>query len=162
MVGYEVTLVFLSDGEVETSVRWLIENASPPVQYLVHKHILKTDPQSEPMQELWRSVESSGAAEEIFSRQSEDGSWFSGGPWGPKGYRQQTGRGSTPSRPKFVTTAWLLPYLGEMGFSVADELSIFARHGSTCFHLYGSTPWHDAGEIPGGKRIDDRATLGSS
>ena len=113
--------MFLSDGEIDTSVRWLVENASLPVKYLVHKHILKTDPQSKPMQELWRDVECSSAAQEIFSRQNEDGSWFSGGPWGPKGYRRQTGRGYTLSRPKFVTTAWILPFLGEMGFTVADE-----------------------------------------
>jgi hypothetical protein len=114
-------LTFLSDGEIDASVRWLVENASPPVKYLVHKHILKTDPQSKLMQELWRDVERSSAAQEILTRQDEDGSWFSGGPWGPRGYRQQTGRGYTLSRPKFVTTAWILPFLGEMGFTVADE-----------------------------------------
>jgi hypothetical protein len=113
--------MFLSMGEINTSIRWLIENASPPVKYLTYKHILKTDHQSKSMQELWRGVESSSDAEEIFSRQNEDGSWFSGGPWGPRGYRQQTGRGYTLSRPKFVTTAWILPFLGEMGFTVADE-----------------------------------------
>jgi hypothetical protein len=116
-----MTLIFLSAGEINTSIRWLLENASPPVRYLTYKHILKTDPQSKPMQELWRGVERSREAEEIFSRQNEDGSWFSGGPWGPAGYRHQTGSGYTISRPKFVTTAWILPFLGEMGFTVADE-----------------------------------------
>ena len=104
-------MTFLSDGEIDASVRWLLENASPPVKHLAHKHILKTDPQSKPMQDLWRDVERSSAAQEILARQNEDGSWFSGGPWGPKGYRQQTGRGYTLSRPKFVTTAWILPFL---------------------------------------------------
>ena len=113
--------MFLSAAEIETSIHWLLENASPPVRYLTHKHILKTDPQSKSMQELWRDVEHSSEAEEILSRQNEDGSWFSGGPWGPRGYRRQTGRGYTVSRPKFVTTAWILPFLGEMGFTVADE-----------------------------------------
>ena len=113
--------MFLSTAEIDTSIHWLVENASLPVRYLTYKHILKADPQSEPMQELWRGVECSSEAEEIFSKQNEDGSWFSGGPWGPRGYRRQTGRGYTLSRPKFVTTAWLLPFLGEMGFTVADE-----------------------------------------
>jgi hypothetical protein len=116
-----VNLIFLSTGEINTSIRWLLENASPPVRYLTYKHILKTDPQSKPMQELWGGVERSREAEEIFSRQNEDGSWFSGGPWGPAGYRHLTGSGYTISRPKFVTTAWILPFLGEMGFTVADE-----------------------------------------
>ena len=88
---------------------------------LFNKQILKADPLSASMQELWRGVERSRAADEIWSRQNEDGSWFGGGPWGPRGYRRQTGRGYTLSRPKFVTTAWILPYLGEMGFTVADE-----------------------------------------
>ena len=114
-------MIFLSAAEIDTSIHWLLENASPPVQYLVRKQILHADPHSASMQALWRDVERSRAADELFSRQNEDGSWFSGGPWGPRGYRRQTGRGYTPSRPKFVTTAWLLPYLGEMGFTVADE-----------------------------------------
>jgi hypothetical protein len=113
--------MFLSPEEINNSTRWLLDNASPPVRYLTHRHILQTDPQSEPMKELWRSVEHGGDAEEILSRQNEDGSWFSGGPWGPKGYRRQTGPGYTISRPKFVTTAWILPFLGEMGFTAADE-----------------------------------------
>lgn len=121
MLAVEATLIFLSADEIKTSIRWLLENASPPVRYLTCKHILKTDPQSKPMQELWKDVEHGSDAEEIFSKQNEDGSWFSGGPWGPKGYRQQTGQGYALSRPKFVTTAWILPFLGEMGFSVADE-----------------------------------------
>jgi hypothetical protein len=116
-----IALGFLSREEINSGTRWLLENASPPVRYLTHKHILKMNPQSGSMKELWRCVEQCSAAEEIFSRQNEDGSWFSGGPWGPRGYRQKTGRGYTPSRPKFVTTAWILPFLGEMGFTVDDE-----------------------------------------
>jgi hypothetical protein len=113
--------MFLSIEEINTSLHWLIENASLPVKYLTYKHILKTDAESKSMTELWKHIENGSAATEIFSRQNEDGSWFSGGPWGPQGYRQQTGRGYTASRPKFVTTAWILPYLGEMGFTIADE-----------------------------------------
>lgn len=112
---------FLTNDEINASLRWLIENASPPVKYLTYKHILKTDTASESMPILWKQVENGDAAAEIFSRQNEDGSWFSGGPWGPQGYCRQTGRAYTASRPKFVTTAWILPYLGEMGFTIADE-----------------------------------------
>lgn len=111
--------MFLNISEINACIHWLKENASPPVKYLTYIHILKADSQC--VQELWRSVVRSNNAEEIFSRQNKDGSWFSGGPWGPTGYRQQTGRGYTFSRPKFVTTAWILPFLGEMGFTVADE-----------------------------------------
>jgi hypothetical protein len=111
--------MFLSTTEINACIRWLKENASSPVKYLTYKHILKASPES--VRELWRYVEQSSGAEEIFSKQNEDGSWFSGGPWGPRGYRQQTGRGYTIARPKFVTTAWILPFLGEMGFTIADE-----------------------------------------
>ena len=93
----EIICMFLSTEEITTSTRWLLENASPPVKYLTYKHILKTDPESKPMEDLWRRVENSSAAKELFSGQNEDGSWFSGGPWGPRGYRHQTGRGYTLS-----------------------------------------------------------------
>ena len=113
--------MFLNRDEIQACIGWLTEKSSPPVRYLTHKHILKTDPHSSQMEVLWRGVATGRDAAEIFSRQNEDGSWFSGGPWGPRGYRRETGRGYTSSRPKFVTTAWLLPYLGEMGFTTADE-----------------------------------------
>ncbi len=112
--------MFMTPEEIDASTHWLLENASPPVKYLTHKHILKTDPDSEPMRALWERVADGSEADEVFSKQEEDGSWFSGGPWGPRGYRRQTGRGYTSSRPKFVTTAWILPYLGEMGFTAGD------------------------------------------
>jgi hypothetical protein len=113
--------MFLSEEQIAHCIRWLIDHASPPVRYLTHRHILKTALQSKPMVDLWKDVETGRDAHEIFDTQNEDGSWFSGGPWGPKGYRQETGRGFTATRPKFVTTAWLLPFLGEMGFAAADE-----------------------------------------
>ena len=111
--------MFLNAAEIEACTRWLLDNASAPVKYLTHKYLLKADPHSSQMQALWQAVEHSPEAREIFSRQNADGSWFSGGPWGPQGYRRQTGY--TPDRPKFVTTAWILPFLGEMGFTVQDE-----------------------------------------
>lgn len=137
--------MFLSIEEINTSTHWLIKNASPPVRYLTYRHIMKTDPQSKQMMELWRCVENSNDAEYIFSRQNEDGSWFSSGPWGPRGYRRQTGSGYTISRPKFVTTAWILPFLGEMGFSVDDE-----RIRKSCEHMLQETGchYHIPGPIP--------------
>ncbi|MBN2046944.1 MAG: hypothetical protein JW750_03785 [Anaerolineaceae bacterium] len=113
-------MVFLSPEEIEKNQTWLLENASAPVRYLTHRHILKTDPESAAAQALWNEVRASTAANEIFSRQNHDGTWFSGGPWGPRGYARKSGY--TMSRPKFVTTAWILPYLGEMGFTVEDDL----------------------------------------
>jgi hypothetical protein len=114
--------MFLTTDQISRCTHWLIEYASQPVQYLTYKHILKTDPQSPAMLELWGKVASGKETAEIFSRQNPDGSFFSGGPWGPRGYRQEIGRGYTATRPKFVTTAWLLPYLGEMGFlATGDE-----------------------------------------
>jgi hypothetical protein len=111
--------MFMTAAEIEACTSWLLDNASAPVKYLTHKYLLKADPHSAQMQALWQAVEHSPEAREIFSRQNADGSWFSGGPWGPSGYRRQTGY--TPDRPKFVTTAWILPFLGEMGFTVQDE-----------------------------------------
>jgi len=129
--------MFLSTEEIDTSIRWLLENATPPVRYLTYRHILKTDPRSKQMLELWGCVENSSDAKYIFSKQNEDGSWFSGGPWGPRGYRRQTGSGFTISRPKFVTTAWILPFLGEMGFTVDDE-----RIRKSCEHMLQETGHH--------------------
>lgn len=112
--------MFLTPEEIKKCTAWLLNHASPAVKFLTHKHILKDNPHSGQMEALWQAVENSTDARFIFSRQNEDGSWFSGGPWGPRGYRQQTGRGYSLSRPKFVTTAWILPYLGEMGFTTDD------------------------------------------
>ena len=113
--------MFMTTAEIEACTGWLSANASAPVKYLTHKNLLKTDPGSDLLKEQWQAVEASQEAQVIFSRQNKDGSWFSGGPWGPQGYHQQTGSGYTPTRPKFVTTAWILPFLGEMGFTAQDE-----------------------------------------
>jgi len=113
--------MFLSDQEIDGCIGWLQKHAAAPVRYLVARDLLKLDPASARMAELWQAVEASPEAGELFSKQNPDGSWFCGGPWGPRGYRRQTGRGVTATRPKFVTTAWLLPYLGVMGFTAADQ-----------------------------------------
>jgi len=122
--------LFLSKSQAERSIAWLQVYASPPVLYLTRRHILGDDPASSPMRELWKTVEDGPAAQALFSRQNEDGTWFSGGPWGPRGYQQTSGRGFSLTQPKFVTTAWLLPFLGDMGFTVAD-----ARVEKSCQHL---------------------------
>ena len=113
--------MLLNAEEIDTNIGWLLTNASPPVRYLTHRHILRTDPRSEQMRELWRGVENSHAAEQILSRQNADGSWFSSGDWGSVGYRHKGGKGYTTAHPKFVTTAWILPFLGEMGFTIDDK-----------------------------------------
>ena len=112
--------MWLTKDEINRNIRWLLAQASSPVKYLTTKHILREDSASQQMRALWAEVAQGPDADEILSRQNDDGSWFSGGPWGPRGYRRQTPPGYTADRPKFVTTAWILPYLGEMGFTVDD------------------------------------------
>ena len=108
--------MFLTIDEMNNNVHWLLQNASPAVKFLTHKYLLKTEPQA--LSALWEAVKTSSDAKEILSCQSEDGSWFSGGPWSPRGYQRKGGY--TYARPKFVTTAWILPFLGRMGFTAAD------------------------------------------
>ncbi len=141
--------MFLSPAEIDACTAWLLENASPPVRYLTQVHILKTDPGSEAARALWRAVENCSDAQMIFSLQNEDGSWFSGGPWGPRGYRRQTGSGYTTTRPKFVTTAWILPFLGEMGFTAADP-----RVRQSCELILREAGYADAVPNPGTQETD--------
>jgi len=112
--------MFLSLSEIEKNIGWLTKNASPSVAYLTQLNLLHVNPETDTMKELWKSVVMEPEIMKIFSLQNKEGSWFSGGPWGPRGYRRQTGDGFTPTRPKFVTTAWILPFLGEIGFNVDD------------------------------------------
>ncbi len=105
----------LNRGEVERCVDWLLKNGSAPVKYLTHLHLLKTTPLSKEMRELWKAIENSPSSLEIFSKQKEDGSWCAGGSWASKPtYMPKDG--STPVSPKYVTTAWILAILGDMGF----------------------------------------------
>ena len=113
--------MLLSSPEIRNNIEWLKENASPSVLYLTNRNLLHADPESNYMKELWRGVLADPEVIKIFSLQNENGSWFSGGSWGPRGYRRQTGEGFTSTRPKFVTTAWILPFLGEIGFRNDDE-----------------------------------------
>jgi hypothetical protein len=75
------------------------------------------------MTNLWSDVQTYSDAEEIFSKQREDGSWCSGGSWAlkpPYLQKSKTG-GYDPESPKYVTAIWVLPLLGDMGFTVEDQ-----------------------------------------
>jgi hypothetical protein len=65
-------------------------------------------------------VENSACVQEIFGKQEADGSWHAGGSWAPSASYRVKG-GIDPYRPKYVTTVWILPLLGEMGYTVADQ-----------------------------------------
>ncbi|MBA7478152.1 hypothetical protein GH157_05800 [archaeon] len=110
----------LSQDQIEKNIEWLRENGSAPVRYLTYLHLLGASPGSGEMRELWERVEEDPVSREIFSKQRDDGSWFSGGPWASKpSYVPKSGY--TPVSPKYVTTSWILSILGEMGYDVGDE-----------------------------------------
>jgi hypothetical protein len=95
----------LSAKQIDKSVAWLLDNGSPPVRYLTHKYLLKA-PSSSEMDNPRGDVQTCSAAEEILSRQREDGSWCSGGSWALKPpYLQKSKPGGyDPESPKHVTT----------------------------------------------------------
>jgi hypothetical protein len=113
--------MFLSITEINRNLEWLEKNASCPVLYLTKRDLSHANPKSDAMRALWSRVDADLEIKKIFALQNENGSWFSGGPWGPRGYRRQSGDGYTATRPKFVTTAWILPFLGEVGYTADDE-----------------------------------------
>ena len=72
------------------------------------------------MRRLWQTVERDEEVKDVFGKQQLDGSWCAGGAWAqPPSYEPKGG--CTPVSPKYVTTAWLLWMLGDMGFDVRDE-----------------------------------------
>jgi hypothetical protein len=75
------------------------------------------------MTALWSEVQTCREAEEILSQQREDGAWCSGGSWALKPpYLQKSKPGGyDPESPKYVTAIWVLPLLGDMGFTVEDH-----------------------------------------
>ncbi len=112
--------MMLNKRQIENNINWLLAHGSSPVRYLTHKHLLKSEPRSKVMKELWADVEKCSAAEEIFSRQEADGSWYSGGSWSSKpAYMPK--HGYSAFTPKYVTTVWILPILGDMGFDIQDK-----------------------------------------
>ena len=110
---------FFGAEQIEKSISWLLANGSAPVRYLTHRHLLHTPAKSHVMRELWQEVDGSPDVREIFSRQDRDGSWCSGGSWSLKPpYALKSGR--DPYTPKYVTAVWLLPLLGEIGYTARD------------------------------------------
>ena len=110
----------LNRKEIERNIDWLVNNGSAPVRYLTCIHLLKAAPHSREMRELWKAVENDPDSLEIFSKQKEDGSWCAGGSWARKpSYTPKDG--CTPVSPKYVTTAWILAILGNMGFDFHSE-----------------------------------------
>ncbi len=107
--------MFLTKNEIDKNLKWLEKHASAPVLYLIERDIKHSDIHSDRMAELWKAVLEDEVVKEILNCQNEDGSWFSKGPWGPRGYQRDSGYNA--SRPKFVTTDWILPFLGEIGFT---------------------------------------------
>jgi hypothetical protein len=108
-----------AEEQIRRSVDWLCDNGSPPVRYLTHRYILGASPGSMRLKDLWHGVEKCGDVIEIFSKQNDDGSWYSGGSWSTKpSYLQK--EGYTPYSPKYATTIWVLILLGDMGFDMSD------------------------------------------
>ena len=109
----------LSESQLEKNIHWLQTHGSEPVIYLTHLNLLKHDPETKHMQELWRKTQDSKQSQEIFTKQRLDGSWCDGGSWAYNpSYLPKSGY--TPVSPKYVTTAWVLAKLGEMGYTIND------------------------------------------
>lgn len=104
----------------EKNVDWLLEHAGAPVRYLTHYYLLRSKKDTPQMNGLWHAVEDDEEVVDIFSKQLPDGSWCAGGAWAnPPSYAPKGG--CTPVSPKYVTTAWLLWLLGDMGFNMRDK-----------------------------------------
>ena len=112
--------MILNANQIKKNIDWLLTNGSAPVRYLTHKHLLATTNTSKAIQALWHEVQDSPSVQEIFGKQEKDGSWYAGGSWAPKPSYALKG-GMDPYTPKYVTTAWILPLLGEMGYSATDK-----------------------------------------
>ncbi|KPL13104.1 MAG: hypothetical protein AMS26_15555 [Bacteroides sp. SM23_62] len=110
----------LDKRQIENNIKWLLKNGSLPVKYLTYRDLLREDAHSKSMKGLFTEVEKCHIVEEIFSKQRPDGSWCSGGSWAlPPSYLLKSGY--TPVSPKYVTTSWILPILGDMGFTIQDK-----------------------------------------
>jgi hypothetical protein len=111
--------MFLNSNQIKKNIDWLLTNGSAPIKYLTHKHLLAAG-SSKAMRSLWYEVENSTCVREIFGKQEKDGSWHAGGSWANNPSYSVKG-GIDPYRPKYVTTVWILPLLGEMGYSANDK-----------------------------------------
>ncbi|MCP4258606.1 MAG: hypothetical protein GY774_14065, partial [Planctomycetes bacterium] len=112
--------MFLNSNQIKKNIDWLLTNGSAPIKYLTHKYLLATADSSKAMKSLWCDVEKSPCVREIFGKQEKDGSWHAGGSWAHNPSYTVKG-GIDPYRPKYVTTVWILPLLGEMGYYATDE-----------------------------------------
>ena len=112
--------MILNSNQITKNIDWLLTNGSAPIKYLTHKHLLGTTGATKVMRSLWCEVENSPCVREIFGKQENNGSWHAGGSWARKPSYAVKG-GIDPFRPFYVTTVWILPLLGEMGYSATDE-----------------------------------------
>lgn len=111
----------LNKTQIKNNINWLLTNGSIPVKYLTHKNLIRNNSNTVLLKKLFTEVKKCDISEEIFSKQKPDGSWCSSGSWSlPPSYMPKK-HGYTPVSPKYVTTSWILPILGDMGFSVKDE-----------------------------------------
>ncbi len=109
----------LNNRQIEDNIRWLLEHNSTPVKYLTYRDLLGKEPNSKSMKKLFDMVKECDIVQEIFNTQEADGSWCANGPWAlTPSYQKKSGH--TPVSPKYVTTSWILPILGDMGFNDED------------------------------------------
>ena len=112
--------MILNSSQIKKNIDWLLTNGSAPIRYLTHKQLMRTPDSSKDMRSLWYDVENSQCIQEIFGKQEKDGAWHAGGSWAP-GPSYTVKGGIDPYRPKYVTTVWILPLLGEMGYTANDK-----------------------------------------
>lgn len=112
--------MILTSSQIKKNVDWLLTNGSAPVKYLTYKHLLDSNGSMKIKRNLWCEVDNSLCVQEIFGKQEKDGSWHTGGSWAHNPSYAIKG-GIDPYRPKYVTTVWILPLLGEMGYSTSDK-----------------------------------------
>lgn len=112
--------MILNSSAIKKNINWLLTNGSTPVRYLTHKHFLRTRDSTKAMRSLWSDVENSSCIQEIFGKQKQNGSWHAGGAWAHNpSYALKSG--IDPYTPKYVTTVWILPFLGEIGYNASDK-----------------------------------------
>lgn len=112
--------MLLTARQIERNIDWLLTHGSAPVKYLTYKQLLSTAGSTKVMRNLWRDVENDPCVQDMFGKQREDGSWHAGGSWA-HGPSYTLKRGIDPYIPKYTTATWILPLLGEMGYTAADE-----------------------------------------
>jgi hypothetical protein len=141
----------LDKNQIENNIDWLLKNASHPVKLLTYKNLLNDN--SATTSDLSGKIEKSDLVTDIFSKQEKDGSWCSHGEWAMKAVMRKSGY--TPISPKYVTTAWILPILGELGYSIADKRISKALEYTMTYQR----PNGYIGEIlPNGLKIDKEGT----